>query len=85
MMKNTIKQIILVVLYFLGTFLVIFLGPEDITWFAISVIPLVLAYVLMRLWYNKVAKLFGILIIVEYGGMFIVAYIILPLILNSHY
>ena len=76
--KNGIKQITLALLYCFGQFLILVLGPANITWFVISLIPFVLVYVLMRFWYRKAAKIYGIVHLIMLGAVILISDIILP-------
>ena len=77
--KIDIKKITLIVLFSIGELLFIVLASTNIFWFAISIIPFVLASVFLRVWYGKTARLFSILIMILPVTLFIIFFIILPL------
>ena len=79
--KNAIYIIIgifVVVLYCFGQFLFYFLGTFNIGWFAISIIPFVLVYVIMRFWDKDLARKFGIIHLIMLGVIILIMIFLKP-------
>jgi preprotein translocase subunit SecE len=74
-----LKKTIIVVVFFLGDFLVVFFGGPDYIDLLISAIPLYVLYPLIRFWVSKEhAKKYGIALLIFLAAMAILYYLIIP-------
>ena len=65
------KKIALVAIVFLGMFFFKFFGDVNTTFLMMSVIIFGSVYFLMRFWYPKAAKIYGIVIVMLLGSSLI--------------